>query len=85
VIAGQGDGLEARVIRIKPNETITGPDPATGGGQFWLIVAGEIVHEERRIGSYGCIHVSSGDPPLATTGAGEGAQVIVMQFPRPPQ
>jgi hypothetical protein len=85
VIAGQGDGLEARLIRVKPDETITGPDPAAGGGQFWLIVAGEIVNEERRLGSYSCIHVSSGDRPLAITGAGERAQVIVMQFPRPPQ
>jgi hypothetical protein len=84
VITPQEDGLEARLIRIGGGETVTGLDPAGGGGQFWLVISGNVIHERRWIESYGCIHVAGDDRPLTLTGADGGAEVIMMQFPRPP-
>lgn len=76
------DGVQSLVFRLAPGMSMPLPDPAEGGGQFLLVMDGEVVLDES-LPRHSTIFVSPSEPP-ATLQAGEaGAQVMLMQFARP--
>lgn len=82
VIESSRDGLGTWRYTIAANGTATGPDPATGGGQFWLVTAGSAcVPGGALLGVNSCIFVGPGDAAANLTAGPTGADLLCMQFP----
>jgi hypothetical protein len=82
-LAAEPDGLCATLLLLPPREAATAPDPATGNGQYQVVLAGELVHDHRAYGALSVRHVACREPapPPLLAGAG-GLAVLVLQFPR---
>ncbi|MGE0717649.1 MAG: hypothetical protein AB7P02_19535 [Alphaproteobacteria bacterium] len=82
VVEMEDDGLGAWIHRVPPGGAWEGPDPATGGGQFHLLLAGEASVGGRTLDGFATIHVGTDDPAPALSATAAGAEVLVLQFPR---
>jgi len=83
VIAQTADGLGTWRYTVPANGSVIGPDPSTGGGQFWLVSAGSAaVGGGALLPVQSCVFVApEDDAALLMAGAG-GADLICMQFPK---
>ncbi len=85
VMPMEADGLGTWRYRLPPGAALTGPDPAGGRGQTWLVLAGAMSRDaapEERLGTFGCLFVYPEDPALALRAGPEGAELLCMQYPR---
>ncbi|MDE2005858.1 MAG: hypothetical protein KGI51_04765 [Rhodospirillales bacterium] len=82
VLAEAPDGMGARRIPLAPGEAIAGPDPASGGGQYWLVLSGALAGDAGALGAGSCIFVRPDEAPFAPEAGADGAEVLLMQFPR---
>jgi hypothetical protein len=76
------DGFCARRMRLGAGETEVGPDPAGGAGQFWLVLSGGLVDDRATMPARSCVFVYPDEVAFVATAGGDGADVLVMQFPR---
>jgi hypothetical protein len=83
VIAETPDGLGTWRYTVPPNASITGPAPATGGGQFWLVSAGSAsIAGGALLPVQSCIFVAPEDAAATLLAGPGGADLICMQFPK---
>lgn len=75
------DGFCARRHRIAPGASETGPDPATGAGQFWLVLSGSLTLRGAALPPNSCVFVYPDEAPLIATAGADGLEVLAMQFP----
>jgi hypothetical protein len=78
----EADGLAAWRIRAPAGATFTGPPPAFGGGQFWIVLAGADRAAEAELTPLSCLFVSPDEPPHPGRAGSDGLDVLVLQFPR---
>ena len=83
-ITPESDGMGSWHYRLAAGESITGPDPASGRGQYWVVVGGEMVCSNERLPRLSCSFVTPDEAPVSATAGPEGLDVVVMQFPRRP-
>jgi hypothetical protein len=77
------DGLAGWRYRIPPGAAVTGPAPSAGGGQFWLVVAGDAaVDDGNPLPANSCIFVGPQEPALAGASGPLGAELLCLQFRR---
>jgi hypothetical protein len=82
VLEGE-DGLAGWRYRMPPSAAIAGPTPSAGGGQFWLVLAGEAaVGGGDPLPANSCIFVGPEDPALAGISGPLGADLLCLQFRR---
>jgi hypothetical protein len=82
VIEEAKDGLGTWRYTVKPNGVALGPDPATGGGQFWLVSSGTArVPGGALLPMNSCVFVAPDDAAMAMTAGALGADLLCMQFP----
>jgi hypothetical protein len=77
------DGFCALRLRIAPGESAAGPDPASGAGQFWLVLAGHLRLGGTALPAMSCVFVHPDEPQFTANAGADGLQVLAMQFPRP--
>jgi hypothetical protein len=82
-IEPQPDGLGAWRYRIPPRGSITGPDPASGYGQYWVPLAGEDATNGDALPALSCVFLSADEPARTVVGGASGLDVLVIQFPYP--
>lgn len=83
VIEESADGLGSWRYTLPANGAVTGPDPATGGGQFWLIAAGSAaVGNGALLPPQSTVFVAPEEPAPSLTAGPGGADLICMQFPK---
>ena len=83
VIAETPDGLGTWRYTVPANGSIIGPDPTTGGGQFWLVSAGSAsVAGGALLPAQSCIFIAPEDAAAALLAGPGGADLICMQFPK---
>jgi hypothetical protein len=85
-ILGPGpDGLATWHCKLPPSAKLRGPDPSTGGGQFWIVLAGSLSADGAApLPLKSCAFVAPDDAaPEMLAGAG-GAEALCLQFPRRP-
>ena len=75
-------GLGAWLHTLGANEPLTGPDPATGSGQFWFTLEGDVRHGTGLLPPRSCVFVSPDERPVRVTACDSGAVFIIAQFPR---
>jgi hypothetical protein len=76
------DGLCARRHELPAGTSITGADPASGAGQFWLVLSGSMARKDGTLPAKSCVFVYPDDAPLTATAGPDGLQVLALQFPR---
>ncbi|MDB5375119.1 MAG: hypothetical protein JWP04_3761 [Belnapia sp.] len=77
------DGMGAWRHRLPPGATATGPDPASGDGQFWVVTAGSLQGPDGApLPPLSCAFVGPEEPPFVATAGAEGLEVVVVQYPR---
>jgi len=81
-IAPAADGLSARRHRAAPGQHVAGPDPASGGGQFWLVLEGEMLVAGATLPARSCVFVHPHEAPLDAIAGAAGLTVQVLQYPR---
>ena len=84
LIVPQPDGLAASSYVMPPGDCVTGPDAAEGGGQFWLVMAGQMLDPEkgRPLLRLSMAFVRPDDPPYIAKAGSGGLHVVLLQFPR---
>jgi hypothetical protein len=75
------DGMTAWRHRLARGDSVTGPDPANGRGQYWVVTGGSLMHDGKPFPKLSCAFVYPDDPPFAAEAGSEGAEIIAMQFP----
>jgi hypothetical protein len=74
------DGLAAVFMRLRPDERKLGHAPSDGGGQFYLLLAGSLHHNGRKLTPYASIHVGRDEPVTELAAGSEGAAILMLQF-----
>ncbi len=78
------DGMGALRYRLAAGESVTGPDPATGLGQFWVVTAGAMALAEETLPPLSLAFVRPDEAAFTATAAAAGLEVLVLQYPRNP-
>jgi hypothetical protein len=74
-------GLASWRYQLPPGATLTGPDPSTGGGQFWVVVAGALsAAGSTPLGVNSCVFVAPDDGALDAIAGPGGAEALCLQF-----
>jgi hypothetical protein len=81
-LADSDDGLAALRYVLPAGARATGPDPALGKGQYWVVLGGSLLHEGVELGSRGCVFVSPDEQALTAVAGTCGLEVLALQFPR---
>lgn len=81
LLAPRADGLGAWRHSLPPGGEVSGPEPSSGRGQFWMVVAGEVEGSEGLLPPLSLIFVGPEDPPLLVRAGASGAEVLAMQYP----
>jgi hypothetical protein len=83
VIEQTKDGLGTWRYTVKAGSVARGPDPATGGGQFWLVSAGTAhVPGGALLPVNSCVFVAPDDAALEMFAGPAGADLLCLQFPK---
>ncbi len=82
VLEPEPDGLATWRYRLGAGESVTGPSPDMGAGQFWLVVAGSLHQGEQVLRPKSCVFVYPDDAAFVATAGADGLDVLAMQFPR---
>lgn len=75
------DGMAAWRYRLAPGATVTGQDPTTGRGQYWVVVGGEMLRDGEVLPVRSCVFVYPDDPAFSAVAGPGGLEVLAMQFP----
>jgi hypothetical protein len=81
-IAASPDGLGAKRYDLAADEAMTGPDPAGGLGQFWVILAGTLRRDGTELPARSCVFVYPYEPAFGAIAGADGARVLSLQYPR---
>jgi len=77
----EDQGLAAWVLRLGPGETFTGPDPALGGGQYYVVMDGDLKYDDQNYEKWSCVFVESPEAALLLTAGEQGLEALVLQYP----
>jgi hypothetical protein len=82
LLGPEPDGMGAWRYRLGAGEQAAGPDPASGRGQYWVVVAGSMIHDSAAFGERSCSFVYPDEPPFIAVAGPAGLEVLALQFPR---
>jgi hypothetical protein len=78
----EADGVYAEGLRLGAHASTTGVT-SDAGCQYYLVCTGSLIQDGKAMPAKSLIHVAPGeDTPVLQAGS-EGANVLLMQFPRP--
>ncbi len=78
------DGMGALRFRLAPGESVTGPDPAGGLGQFWVVTAGSLATADAALPPLSLLFVRPEEAAFTATAGAQGVEVLALQYPRDP-
>lgn len=82
LLGPDADGMGAWRYHLSPGQTISGPDPASGRGQYWVVVGGEMLRDGTVLPVRSCVFVYPDEDAFAATAGPGGLEVVAMQFPK---
>lgn len=75
-------GMFADVLSMGPRMSYDGPDPRTGGGQVYLVLAGSMRCGDTPYGPRSAIAMTAEENALTLASGESGLQALVVQYPR---
>jgi uncharacterized protein YjbI with pentapeptide repeats len=81
VLAQEDDGLAAWLLRLGPHMHTHAPDPVHGGGQYFLVAGGTLLHDGAMLSQLSCLYVSADAGPFVLRSGAEGLEILLLQFP----
>ena len=81
-IEASPDGLGTKHYDLAADEAVTGTDPASGLGQFWVILAGTLRRDGTVLPARSCVFVYPYEPAFGAIAGADGARVLSVQYPR---
>lgn len=78
------DGLGVRQFNIGPGQDCSVALETNGAGSYVYVVAGAILHDGTLYDAQSLIYRTDDDEPLSVEAGGEGASVLLLQFPPEP-
>jgi hypothetical protein len=81
LIPQDADGLQAIRLAVPAGTTTEGVDPAGSGGQYYLVVAGSLVHDDKDLPMWSLLWVDADEPAPVLHAGDSGVELLVMQFP----
>lgn len=75
------DGMTAWRYSLPAGNAVTGPDPALGRGQYWVVTKGSLTHNNEALAELSCAFVYPDDAAFVAVAGAEGVEVLAMQFP----
>lgn len=81
VLSGDG-GLSVVMFRLPPGGSVITPPPSEGNGQSLLVTAGSILHGDEVCERLSALFVPPASPAPRLTAGPEGADVLLLQFPK---
>lgn len=82
LLGPDADGMGSWRYTLTAGETLTGPDPGTGRGQYWAVTAGSMSRDGSVLRRHSLVFVRPDEAPFTATAGTEGLEVVAMQFPR---
>jgi len=76
------DGLAALRYVLPAGANATGPDPARGRGQYWVVLGGSLLREKTELAPRACLFLSPDEPAFTAIAGSRGLDVLALQFPR---
>ena len=81
VIELESEGLAAWRLRLGAGETFEGPDPMSGGGQYYIVLDGELCYAQSALEKWSCMFVTPPESSPKVTAGSEGGEALILQFP----
>lgn len=75
-------GLFADVLCMGAGVNYAGPDPASGGGQVFLVLQGSMHYQGQTFSARSCVAVTCEEAAITLTSGDSGVQMLVLQYPR---
>jgi len=82
-LAMEDDGLAVHCYRAPRGTSITALDPATGSGQYWLVLQGALRIGDSTVGELGCGYLDPDEAALNVSSTDTVVCALMMQFPQP--
>ncbi len=82
LMSAHSDGLFALGLYLGANARRDAASSA-GGGQYYLVCDGALVHDEQLLGRHSLLRVNAGETPPALTAGPDGCSVLFLQFAAP--
>ena len=84
LIGPEPDGLFAVLMRLGPGQSSPTPDAADGGGQYHIVVAGSLVHEDAELPVLSCQFAYPDEGAVAVQAGAGGLEMLVLRFGKAP-
>lgn len=81
-VAPAPDGLCTSRHQLDAGASIEGPSPAGSGGQFWLVLAGTMLHDGTTLPRRSCVFVYPHEAVFTALAGPDGLTVLMLQFPK---
>lgn len=82
LIEPHDDGLMACVVRLHPNETYVVDHLIAGGGQYHVVLEGELVFDGERFPKRSCQFATSDAQDPSITAGAQGLAFLILRFPK---
>jgi hypothetical protein len=76
------DGLMALRYVLPGGAPVTGPEPIGGNGQYWVVIAGSLLHDGVELPPRTCVFLSPEEVAFTAIAGGHGLDILLLQFPR---
>lgn len=80
-IAPETDAMQALVYSVPPGQSTPALDPAESGGQYWLVLGGQLERDGKQYDRLSIWFVTPDEPQMTISGGTTGVQMLLMQFP----
>lgn len=79
----EDDGLSARIFHLGSGDSVTLPNPASTGGQYLVVAAGDLMHDDKTFDRWSTIYVTPDEESFRAEAGESGLDLLLLAFPRP--
>lgn len=76
------DGMSAQVVRLGAGMSAQAPDPRVAGGFYLFVGNGSVIHNGENLPMWSMVVVENCEESFVIQAGQEGAEVLVLQYPR---